>query len=71
MSTHPNAELARVAWEAVSTSDVDTLNRVCDDDLVWHASGRGPRSGDYRGRERVFEYLAAIGDTADRFDSDL
>ena len=68
---HPNAKLARSAWEAVSASDLDTLSHVCADDLVWHASGRGPRSGDYRGRAAVFDYLAAIGDAAERFDSRL
>jgi ketosteroid isomerase-like protein len=68
---HPHAKLARIAWEAVSASDVDTLGRVCSPDLVWHASGRGPRSGDYRGQGAVLDYLATIGDAAERFDSRL
>lgn len=68
---HPNAKLARSAWEAVSASDLDTLSQVCAESLVWHASGRGARSGDYRGRTAVLEYLAAIGDAAERFDSRL
>ena len=68
---HPNAKLARTAWEAVSASDVDTLSRVCSEQLIWHASGRGTRSGDYRGRASVLNYLAAIGDAAERFDSRL
>lgn len=71
MIEHPHAKLARIAWEAVSTSDVETIANVCSEDLVWHASGRGPRSGDYRGRDAVLDYLAAIGDAADRFDSSL
>jgi ketosteroid isomerase-like protein len=68
---HPHAKLARTAWEAVSASDVDTLQEVCAEDLIWHASGRGSRSGDYRGRASVLNYLAAIGDAAERFDSRL
>ena len=68
---HPHAKLARTAWEAVSASDVDTLSRVCSEQLIWHASGRGARSGDYRGRASVLNYLAAIGDAAERFDSRL
>lgn len=68
---HPHAKLARTVWEAVSASDVDTLQEVCAEDLIWHASGRGARSGDYRGRETVLEYLAAIGDAVERFDSRL
>ncbi len=68
---HPNAKLARTAWEAAARSDTETLSRVCSADLVWHASGRGPRSGLHRGLHDVFEYLAAIGDAAERFDSQL
>jgi len=68
---HPHAKLARTAWEAVSASDVDTIQRVCSENLIWHASGRGSRSGDYRGRAPVLNYLAAIGDAAERFDSRL
>ena len=68
---HPNAKLARTAWEAAARSDTETLSRVCSADLAWHASGRGPRSGLHRGLHDVFEYLAAIGDAAERFDSQL
>jgi len=68
---HPHALLAKVAWEAVSAGDVDTLAEVCSEDLVWHASGRGPRSGTHGGRDAVMDYLASIGDDADRFDSTL
>jgi ketosteroid isomerase-like protein len=68
---HPHALLATVVWEAVSAGDVDALAEVCSDDLVWHASGRGPRSGSYRGQEAVFSYLASIGEDAERFDLTL
>lgn len=69
MLDHPHAKLARSAWEAAAHGDRATLAKLCSPDLVWHASGRGPRSGDYRGIEAVLEYLAAIGEAADRFDS--
>jgi ketosteroid isomerase-like protein len=69
MIDHPHAKLARTAWEAAAHGDRDTLARICSSDLVWHASGRGARSGDYRGIDAVLEYLAAIGDAAERFDS--
>jgi ketosteroid isomerase-like protein len=66
---HPHAKLARAAWEAAANGDTATLELLCSPDLVWHASGRGPRSGDYTGLEAVFDYLAAIGEASDRFDS--
>jgi ketosteroid isomerase-like protein len=69
MVEHPNAKLAKTAWSATSAGDVGALSRVCTPDVVWHASGRGWRAGDYRGREAVFEYLASLGESADRFDS--
>ena len=68
---HPHARLAKTVWQAVSAGDVDALAEVCCEDLVWHASGRGPRSGSYRGQEEVFAYLASIGEDAERFDSTL
>lgn len=68
---HPHALLAKTAWEAVSAGDVEVLTELCADDLVWHASGRGPRSGTHRGRETVLDYLASIGEAAERFDSIL
>jgi ketosteroid isomerase-like protein len=68
---HPHAKLARTAWEAVSASDLGTLREVCSEQLIWHASGRGARAGDDRGQESVLNYLAAIGDAAERFDSRL
>lgn len=71
MTRHPHAVLARAAWEAVSASDVEAIGHLCTEELTWHASGRGARSGDYRGRDAVIEYLAAIGDATDRFDSRL
>ncbi len=69
MIDHPHAKLARSAWEAAAHGDRATLERLCSPELVWHASGRGARSGEYRGIDSVLEYLAAIGDAAERFDS--
>jgi ketosteroid isomerase-like protein len=71
MIDHPHAKLARAAWEAAAAGDTEALRRLCSEDLVWHASGRGRRSGTHRGREAVFAHLAAIGDAAERFDSSL
>ena len=68
---HPHAQLAETVWQAVSEGDSETLSKVCTEDLVWHAAGRGPRAGSYRGQEEVFAYLASIGEDAERFDSTL
>ncbi len=64
-------DLARAAWRAVSEADVDALRRLVADDVVWHASGRGTRAGDFHGRDAILDYLAGIGDDADEFESEL
>jgi ketosteroid isomerase-like protein len=64
-------DIARALWKGVSTSDVETLARLSEPDIVWHASGRGARAGDFRGREAVLDYLARIGDDVDRWDVEL
>lgn len=71
MSDGTIGDLARAAWRAVSEADVESLRRLVADDVVWHASGRGPRSGDFRGRDAILDYLAAIGHDADEFESEL
>jgi ketosteroid isomerase-like protein len=69
VTDHPHATLARAVWEAVSHGDTRALQRICAPDLVWHASGRGPRSGDYRGLDSALDYLAAIGEDAEQLSS--
>ena len=69
MIDHPHAKLARTAWEAASHGDSNTLARCCSEDMVWHASGRGLRSGVYRGLAEILDYLAHIGSAADDFQS--
>jgi ketosteroid isomerase-like protein len=71
ISDHPHALLAKLAWEAVSAGDVDAFADVCRENLVWHVSGRGKRSGTYRGLSAVIDYLASVGEDADRFDLTL
>ncbi|MGH0031209.1 MAG: nuclear transport factor 2 family protein [Myxococcota bacterium] len=71
MPSHPHEELARALWKAVSTADLETLARLTTDDITWHASGRGPKSGDYQGREVVLDYLASLGEDSDEFVTEL
>jgi ketosteroid isomerase-like protein len=64
-------QLALDAWEAVARSDREGLGRLCAPGLVWHASGRGKWAGTQRGLDAVFEYLAALGEAADEFASEV
>jgi ketosteroid isomerase-like protein len=68
---HPNAELARSAWEAVARADAETLAHLCKKEIVWHVTGRGSRAGDYRGLEAVLDYLRSLGEDAEEYDLHL
>jgi hypothetical protein len=57
---HPNEELTQKGYEAFAKGDLDTLNGLMADDLVWHVPGNNPLSGDYRGKEAVLGLFGKI-----------
>ncbi len=71
MSEHPYVQLARAAWQAVSVGDVDALERIFTDDVVWHATARAPWEGDHAGPQAISEFLARIGELMQVFDARL
>ena len=71
MEEHPNAQLARAAWQAVSIGNVDGLERILAPDIVWHATARAPWRGDHVGRDAVSNFLARIGEMMEVFDARL
>lgn len=62
MAEHPNAELIRRGYAAFSTGDMDTINEVFADDIVWHEAGQGGIAGDYKGKTEVFELFGRLGE---------
>lgn len=71
VSEHPNAQLARAAWRAVSGGDAEALERILAPDVVWHATARAPWQGDHAGPRAISEFLARIGDRMQVFDARL
>lgn len=72
MSEHPNARIAREAWEAISRGDVEALLRALDPNVVWHATARGtPWFGTHRGADSVVDYLARVGEASEFFQATL
>ncbi len=72
MAEHPNLEIARRAWQAVSESDVDALAAIFADSIVWHATGRRtPWEGTHRGRDEMIDHLARVGESVEIFDARL
>jgi len=60
VTEHPNAERARRGYEAFANGDLATLSELIADDVVWHATGVGPLSGDYHGRDQVFGFFGRL-----------
>lgn len=59
---HPNEDLMRRGYEAFGKGDMATIAELFADDIVWHAPGKSPLSGDYKGLDSV---LALFGKTAE------
>lgn len=66
MSEQSNAALHRKAHEAFSRRDMDTLTDMTSEDTVWHSPGQSLISGEFRGREAVFEkFFAKMDELSD------
>ena len=55
---HPNEELAQRAFDAFSKGDFEAVAALLADDIVYHVPGRGPLSGDHRGKDHVLANFA-------------
>ena len=60
MAEHPNVARIKDVYAAMGEGDFATLNDMFAEDLVWHDCGRNQLSGDYRGREAVFQYFGKV-----------
>lgn len=60
MTDHPNLDLLRRGYAAYGAGDMNTINELFADDVVWHVAGRGPLAGDYPGKEKVFGFFAKL-----------
>jgi ketosteroid isomerase-like protein len=54
---HPNEDLLRRGYEAFAGGDLQAVQEFFADDILWHAPGRNPLSGDYKGAQEVLAFL--------------
>ncbi len=54
---HPNEEMLRKGIDAFGKGDLDTVQSLFADDIVWHVGGNNQLSGDYKGKQEVMEWL--------------
>ncbi len=57
MADHPNLDLLKRGYAAYGSGDLDTINELFADDVVWHISGRSSIAGDYTGESRGLRLL--------------
>lgn len=60
MAEHPNVNLLRQAIATFNRGDFDGYRQFFTDDVAWHVGGQHPLSGDYQGRDAIFEYFARV-----------
>ncbi|HEX9891787.1 MAG TPA: nuclear transport factor 2 family protein [Actinomycetota bacterium] len=59
---HPNEELIRQGYASFGSGELDAVRASFSPDIIWHAPGRNPLSGDYKGWEEV---LGLFGKSAE------
>jgi uncharacterized protein len=57
---HRNERLLRDYYDAVARGDVEAIEAMYADDVVFHAHPGGPLAGDYRGKDEVFRFIGTI-----------
>lgn len=72
MEEHPNLKRARIGYAAFAGGDMETLNDVISDDVLWHVGGNNPLSGDYEGKEAVFALFGRLAqETGGTFQNEI
>jgi ketosteroid isomerase-like protein len=60
VADHPNADLIRKGYDAFLRRDMETLENLFAEDIVWHASGANRVSGTYKGRDAVLTLFRRV-----------
>jgi uncharacterized protein len=60
MAEHPNAVRIRSGYAAFDNGDFAAVNDLLAEDVVWHHGGRSQLTGDYCGRDAVYEYFGKL-----------
>jgi ketosteroid isomerase-like protein len=60
MAEHPGVARARASIETFNRGDMVGARDFYAEDVVWHVGGNHPLSGDYRGRDALFDYFDRV-----------
>ena len=64
MAGSPHESLVREAYDAMNRRDVESVQRICADDLVWDVREVAPDEQVYHGPEGVAAYLNHLWEVA-------
>ena len=56
-----NIEMARKGYQAFNEQHIDEAMETIHDEILWHAGGESPISGEYRGKQAVMEFFMKFG----------
>jgi ketosteroid isomerase-like protein len=57
---HPHAELIKAGFEAFASADLETIDRLLADDIVWHSAGTSVLAGEFDGKEAVLGLFGRV-----------
>lgn len=60
VADHPSADLISRGYEAFLKDDMATLENLFVEDVVWHAAGINPTSGEHKGRYAVLSLFRRV-----------
>jgi ketosteroid isomerase-like protein len=60
MMAHPNEELLRRGYAAFAAGDIETVQALLADGIIWHNGGASLVAGDYTGQQEVLGMLGQI-----------
>ncbi|MDQ6726637.1 MAG: nuclear transport factor 2 family protein [Actinomycetota bacterium] len=65
MEEHPNVEILRRAYAAYAAADMEALDDLFADDVIWHVPGHSPVAGDHEGKEEVLGIVTRLMELTD------
>ncbi len=64
-SAQENAAIIRRGYEFFNSGNLEGLQQLFAEDVVWHTGGRGRLAGDKQGRDASFAYFGQLGELTD------
>ena len=54
---HPNEDLLRTGYGAFARGDMETIDEIMTDDVVWHFPGTNKLAGEFKGKTEVMGWI--------------